>query len=257
MAKLLELQRDFVRAILAGQDGSIAGQIVAGALSSAQRLAIYRNNTHANLRGALQATYPVVLRLVDEPFFNHAADLFIAANPSRSGDLNDYGAAFPAFLEGYPPAVELAYLADVARLEWLWQQAFYAGHPAPLDVMRLASISPERFADLGLCLHPACGLLESVYPVLHIWQVNQAEFAGDPLVNLAEGGERLLVTRREYAVDIERLAAGEFAFLQRVAAHARLGDALDRALAADQTFDLQACLARRVQMGDIIDFAID
>ena len=47
----------------------------------AARLAIYRHHVSATLTEALEATYPVVVRLVDRRFFAYAADQFIRRHP--------------------------------------------------------------------------------------------------------------------------------------------------------------------------------
>ena len=80
--------------------------------------AVYRASVLSNFRAALAATYPVVRRLVGEAFFDEAARRFALANASRSGDLNEYGTEFPEFLAVYPHAASMAYLPDLARLEW-------------------------------------------------------------------------------------------------------------------------------------------
>ncbi len=68
------------------------------------RVAIYRRNVLAALSGALEAAYPVTLRLVGAAFFLEAARTFARATPSTSGDLHAYGGEFPEFLSGYSPA---------------------------------------------------------------------------------------------------------------------------------------------------------
>lgn len=118
MLRLRELQLSFVEAVLAGNDVAIASQLKVRGGTPESRLKVYRNNTFSNLRAALADVYPVILRLVGEDFFKHAATHFIRAHPSTSGDLNDYGGGFGEFLAAFPPAAELPYLCDVARLEW-------------------------------------------------------------------------------------------------------------------------------------------
>ena len=79
---------------------------------------------------------------------------WIVAQPSPSGDLNDYGGAFADFLAAYPHAVELPYLADVARLEWLVQAVYYAADAGPADLSALAATPPERCGELRFALAP-------------------------------------------------------------------------------------------------------
>ena len=62
---------------------------------------------------------------------------------------------FPEFLARFPPAASLAYIADVARLEWAVNRALHAPDAAPLDVARLADRAggrgphPLRTAPVG------------------------------------------------------------------------------------------------------------
>ena len=227
MQKLADTQREFTRALFAAQVGSAAvkaaarvsfthsldAMIEAAGVCAAARLEVYSNNVFGNYRDALQAVYPVIERLVGAAFFRHACDKYIVAYPSASGDLHDFGDRFAAFLASYPPADELTYLSDVARLEWQYHRVFHAAAYAPLALTRLASIAPDDYASLRFSLHPAAALLRSAYPVLRIWQVNQPEHAGDERVDLGEGGGALLMTRADFVVSIARVPAAEYEFL--------------------------------------------
>src|SRR2546427_2731153 len=68
-----ELERDFATAILGGPDEAIAGQIQGDGLEPAARIAVYRHHVFVTLTEALEATYPVVVRLVDRRVFASAA----------------------------------------------------------------------------------------------------------------------------------------------------------------------------------------
>jgi len=254
VAALRSLQLDFVRAVLDGDASALARQVKARGGTAQSRLAIYRNNTYSNLRGALADVYPVIRRLVGDAFFNHAADQFIAGHPSASGDLNDYGDGFAEFLAAYPHAADLLYLPDVAHLEWAHERAFYAPDAAPLDPGRLAQVVPERQGDLRFRLNPAAHLLDSPWPLLRIWQTNQPEHTSDDHVDLDAGGGALLVTRRAGETLIEPLAPSEAAFLRALQQGRPLIDAAQAALDVANGFDLPACLMRRVTQTDIVDF---
>lgn len=256
MLRLRELQLSFVEAVLAGNDVAIASQLKVRGGTPESRLKVYRNNTFSNLRAALADVYPVILRLVGEDFFKHAATHFIRAHPSTSGDLNDYGGGFGEFLAAFPPAAELPYLCDVARLEWAREKAYYAPDHAPFDLARLTTVPGERYGDMHFRLHPAASLLASPYPLLAIWETNQPDYTGDGYVDLGAGGVQLLITRRRLAVVHELLGPAEAAFLSSVAAGQALEAALGSAVEQGADFDLQASLARRVSLGDFIDFTL-
>ena len=254
---LRDLQRAMADSLIAG-DTQAARFIRGGKLGAARRLAVYRHNVLANLRGALKDIFPVVHRIVGDAFFLHAADRFIAVTPSRSGDLNQFGREWPAFLAAYPHAAELPYLADVARLEWAWHECFHAAEAAPLDLGRLATIEPDAHGSLVFRLHPAVRLLASRFPLLRIWQVNQDGFTGTLQIDWQAGGDALLVRREApggVEVVIQALAPGAFRFLCELQARQALEPAAAAALEADGTFDLQELLRESVQCGVIVDFS--
>lgn len=255
MDTLQRLQHDFSRAMFGAPPSGLPAAIRAGRLSAGQRLAIYRNNVFASLRDALRAVYPVVERLVGTEFFDHAANGFIRECPSVSGDIEDYGEAFAAFLARFPGAEALPYLPDTARLEWACHVVFHAADPAPLALEKLAGIPAEGYGQLRFRLHPASALLASDYPVQRIWETNQPDYRGDETVDLSVGGVKLLLLRRRFEVEMRPLGAGEFAMLTGFAAGRTMAEAFDAALATDAAFDLDAFLALHVAGGTMVDFS--
>jgi hypothetical protein len=255
MPSLHELQRGFAAATLSGDAAALAAlQIVAGGLDPRVRIAIYRNNVLGNYRKALAATYPVVLRLVGTSFFAATVEHFVRAHPSTRGDINRYGGEFASFLRSYPPARELRYLSDVARLEWAIDQANIAADAAPLDVAALGAVAPDALEGLRFRLHPSAQLIVSPFPVLRIWQVNQPEHAKDEHMDLGEGGDSLLVARGQRGVTIERMGQGDHSLLAALAADATLGTAAARASASEPGYDLTRALRRHVASHTIVGF---
>lgn len=247
MPSLREIQRGMSAAIVFGDRVALASlRMIAGTMTAAARVEIYRNNVLGNYRKALAATFPVLKRLVGAAFFDAAVDEYVRAHPSTRGDVNRYGGDLPSFLASYSPARALGYLPDVARLEWAVDQAGIAADAPAFDLAALAAIPPDAYADLRLVLHPSVQLFESPYPVLRIWQANQAEIADPPAVDLGEGGDLALVARGGRGVTIERVSRGEAALLRASAANASLGMAAQLASEAEPSFDLTAALRRHV-----------
>jgi hypothetical protein len=60
-----------------------------------RRFAVYRNNVVVGLVRALEARFPVVLRLVGEEFFRAMAQVYVTHDPPRSPILFRYGSTFP------------------------------------------------------------------------------------------------------------------------------------------------------------------
>jgi hypothetical protein len=254
MVRLHSLQHDFVQAIFAEPPAGLLEAIRPGKLNPERRLAIYRNNVLANLREALRAVYPVVERLVGGDFFTHAANEFIRRCPSVSGDIEDYGEGFAAFLARFPGAEALSYLPDTAQLEWACHLVFHAADHGPLPLEKLAVIPPERYGQLRFALHPASALLASDYPVHRIWETNQSDYRGDETVDLSLGGVKLLLLRRRFEVEMRPLGAGEFAMLAGLAAGRTVDKVFETALAAEPGFALDAFLARHAAGGTVVDF---
>jgi len=255
MPSLCELQRGFVAATVFGAESSLASLgIVAGELSPAARIGIYRDNVLGTYRKAMAASYPVVHRLVGSAFFHGAIDAFVRVNPSTRGDVNRYGGELERFLATYPAAHELTYLSDIARLEWAIDQANIAADATALDLATLAAIPVDALGDLRFALHPSVQLIASPYPIFHIWQVNQPDHSGDDHVDLGEGGDALLIARNTNGVTVERLMPGAHAFLLALARNLKLGEALERALAAETSFDLSATLKAHVAAQIIVAF---
>lgn len=198
---------------------------------------IYRNNVFISLSAALGDVYPVVRRLVGEKYFAQLARRYLRTHPSRSGNLHDLGRQMNQFLRGLHDLENLPYLPDVAALEWACHEAFHAGEAAPLDFSALADP-----ANAMAALHPAVRLVASRYPVLAIWEANQAEDPG--VIDLDAGGDWLVVCRRDLEVRILRSSAGEFALLAALNDDRTLGEACDAALAAEPSLDLTAAMAR-------------
>lgn len=209
--------------------------------SLATALEVYRNNYRGNLHDALASAYPVLRQLVGDEFFRFMARRFIERHPSRSGNLIDYGAELADFLTRFAPAQTLAYLPDLAALEWACQCAYFAADAAPPDFSRLAQIPPEQHSDLIVRVDPACRLIGSAFPIVAIWQMHQPDSVPVPVSERA-GGETALVSRADNRVQVSALTAAEAGCLQALLDGRTLGEATALALNADSGFDLSAAL---------------
>jgi len=250
MPALRELQIGFAASLNNREAAArFATGVRAAGLAPERRLQVYRNNHFASLTEALAAVYPIVRRLVGEAFFNQAARAYIATHPSPAGDVHRYGGHFAAYLGRCPGLEALGYLPDVARLEWAYHRVFHAEQHPVLDAGGLRAVRPEDYPRLRLVLQPSARLLESGYPVLRIWQVNQPEWTGDPTVDLAEGRTRLLILRQELEVAFIPLGVGEHLWLQGLVHGLTLIEAQQRAAGRDPQFDLGAALQRLLPQG--------
>lgn len=251
---LSTLQREFVAALFV-PDARPPISILDGAPGREARFAVYRNNTLTNLTAALLDVHPVVARLVGQQFFDHVAQQYARAYPSLSGDVHDYGGHFAEYLEAHPAAAGLPWLADVARLEWAWHEAFHAAAAEAFDWAALSAVDPDRQGRLWFMPNPTLRLVQSPYPILHIWDVNQPDRGDDETVDLNEGGDRLVVMRgKDYVIAIERVDAARYALLSACRLGRPIAEAVAAALAVDPTADTGAILRVLVTAGYLVGF---
>jgi len=228
MPALRELQSTFARALLDGAAGEDA--------SEPQRMAIYRQTALSALSNALSLTFPAVQRLVGAGFFDTAAQEFIRSHPPVSACLNDYGRGFAEFLPQFPHAAGLAYLADVARLEWAVNCALHAPDAAPLDLAALAALAPAQMAAVRFVPHPSIAVLSLDTPADAIWRaVLDQDEAAMRAIDPRAGPVWLLIERCETGIHVRRMDSAGWRETQGLFAgeplHALLGEGLDALLA--------------------------
>jgi Putative DNA-binding domain len=247
MLTLREVQAAFAAGVLDPSfAGRIAGAIDGDGLAPERRLAIYRNNTLASLRGLLERTFPATRHLLGPERFVGIARAFIRSTPPDHPQLAAYGAGFPEFLEVRAEAGPVAHVADVARLEWAREEAYYAADAPPLEAAAVARIPVERYPKLRLSLHPSVRLVRSAGPVHSLWQAALAGVARPPPVGTPE---QALVVRPEMTVVTRPIEAGDLVLLEALGLGLRLAEAAARAQAGDPEFDLQRALASHLVGG--------
>ena len=248
---LREVQAAFVQGVLeAAHARAIAGAIVGAGLTPERRVAIYRNNTFASLRGVLERAFPATRRLLGPERFAEIALAFIRATLPDRPQLAAYGAGLPDFLERRSEAAAAPHIADVARLEWAREETYYAADAAPLTAAAVSRIPAERYPALRLRLHPSVRLVRSAGPVYTLWQAARAGATDEPWVGTPDGGsEQVLVVRPEMTVTTRAIGAADLALLQALGAGLRLPEAAAQAAAVDAEFDLQAALALHLAGG--------
>jgi len=230
MPTLRELQAGFRAALLGGDEHAAAAAVRGDGLDPTARLAVYRHHVLTSLTAALESIYPVVVRLVDARFFRYAADQYIREHPPVNPCLSEYGAELGDFLARFDPSRHLAYLPDVARLEWAMNTALYAPDADPIEVEALQP-------DSVVALHPSVTLLQSPWPIDAIWRANQPDASDDP-VDLGAGAVCLQVWRAGDDVMFRPLSIAAFALRSAIASAGRLDAAAEASLAIDADADL-------------------
>ena len=247
----MSIQSPFAAVLLQPGLDVPAGLRVPVGINPALRFAVHRNNIVVALVDALAAAFPVTQALVGEDLFRAMARERVRTDPPRSPIISEYGAGFADFIAACHSATPIAYLADVARLEYLRTQAYHAADVDPLDVSHFHALlaTPERIAGTRLVLHPACAWLSSRHAVHSIWAAHQdLDDMGDAnldAIDLDEA-ECVLVTRPQVQVFVDCLPAGATALLDRLRTGVPLGALhMDRRQAS--TASLEALLVLLIQ----------
>ena len=247
MLQLSERQREFGTAILNPQAVLPPGLVGPDGEPSLRRFSVYRNNVVVGLIDALKQSYPAVTRIVGEEFMTAMTRIYVANEPPSSPILLRYGESLADFIEGFEPALTVPYLADVARMERAWNEAYHARDTAALDPSTLASLEPHDFERVIFIPHPSLRLVSSSYPALSIWQMN-VEGAEPQPIDLSRC-EQAMFLRPHADVEARAVSASSFALVQALVRGETVVQALRGAAQHDELFDLGAHLAELFQMG--------
>ena len=213
-------------------------------------LAIYRNNVRTALSQALSDSYPVVEKLVGGDFFKAMAREYFHAEPPVSPMIIDYARGFADFIDSFEPASTLAYLGDVARLEWAWLEAYRAADAEPLCAEEIIAAGGEDPARLRFRFHSSTRIVMSRFPIHSIWRRNQPD-GEDTSVDMTLA-EDALVIRQQNNVDVIALPPGAAAALNALS----LGKSIEEAFNCSDTvtdFDPQSLFSLILTAGLVID----
>jgi hypothetical protein len=201
------------------------------------RVGLYRGNVRAHWRTALANAYPVLLALGGEAWFDALSLAYARAHPSRSGDLNRFGDALPAFVGEYERDARFRYFVDIARLEWALHAAAFAADVTPFTPQQWLELADERLLDARVAVHPACAAIASDHAIADIWFAHQP---GGTFPTRLDVPARALVVRPMWQPTVlvhSEAAHTAFVALQR---GGTLAEALDAAFAIDLQFDFAA-----------------
>ncbi len=243
---------EFSRAILDPDLPVPEGLVAPDGRISIKRFAVYRNNVVAGLIDVLRAAYPAVRRIVGDDFFAAMARIHVAECPPESPIVLDYGRAFAGFIASFPPVRALPYLADVARIERAWLEAYHAVEAVPVLSRVLAQIPAARVPSLRLRLHPSLRIVGSDLPALTIWQMN-SRAAVPAAVDLAQGGEIALIARPGAEVEVRQVAPEIASFIAALLCGETVLNAVLQGIATSPRFDPTGALAGLGDLGLIVD----
>ncbi|MGH8113067.1 MAG: HvfC/BufC family peptide modification chaperone [Rhodanobacteraceae bacterium] len=236
---LPELQRQFMAALYDADAPGPVACIAGNGLTPEGRMRIYRRSCNEIHTAALRTSYPAVLALVGDAFFDQTARGYRRAYPSISANLQAFGAELGDYLETLTTCRACPYLPDVARLEWLRQDTILAPDAVAVPSDPFIERLQTATRPVRVVLHPSLRLFESRYPVVTIWH-----YALQPAAErlTLEQGERVALWREDREVAMAVLDPASFACITAMHQEATLDAAKAAAMALDSAFDLSGCI---------------
>jgi len=262
ITKLAQMQRNFISDCLSGsltkENTLMADDIDSSVISSQGLMGIYQSSAIANITHSLSLTYPVIEKLVGKDFFRAMCRYFIREVWPDSGNMDDYGAEFSAFIAEFEHAKHLLYLEDVARLEWAFHQSSLADNADITDWSTLAQVTD--ILELKFTLAASNQLVSSVYPVDKIWQLNQNNNLSDIEVDLSNSDETgkdtfLVSIRPELKTVIVPVTEAEFELLLSFASQYTFEQAITAASLKQADFSIDDSLKKFIELGVITGFS--
>jgi len=210
--------------------------------------AVYRNSVLKGCIDALQANFPSLVSLTGAVFFREMARQYALVEPPRQGELIRYGEFFPAVIAAYPPAMDVLYLADIARLDWLWLEVFCAAPSAGLDTQTLVEMPPEKLGECSLILRDSARWhWHASLPIFTLWHFNRYHTATPE--NILWRGEGVLLVMNQQRIEASEISHGAAIFLAACRDGVSLNEASERALQAEPTLDIGPLFTHLLQQG--------
>ncbi|MFN2375550.1 MAG: putative DNA-binding domain-containing protein [Candidatus Binatia bacterium] len=232
---LPELQRALARALTrpgGGADPGLLENVVpGGSLDAEGALGVYRRGYLARLTEQLGETFASVWRVLGDEDFFAACESYLAAHPSTSYNLSDYGRDFPDFLAASTHAANAPFLAELARFELAFHDLFHAVLHQAADAAELASLTDLE--GVRFRLGSAMKLLACESAVYDLFRRRHDEEPPDVSLDRPQW---MLLYRRGGDVIAHELEVASFRALEAIAAGAPVEEALARAVESDPAF---------------------
>lgn len=175
MNDLLLLQQKFQDFLLT-DNLEISQEVVSTSkVPASVRLNIYGNGYRTRLIEALEATYPVLKKILGEETFNTLGNAYLDKFPSHFRSIRWFGDQLSDFLTDYPELKSHSHLSELARIEWTMSLVFDSADSNIVTVESMGAFAPEDWPYLQFTAHPSVRLVHLNWNVIQIWQDVSAE----------------------------------------------------------------------------------
>lgn len=194
---------------------------------SAERLAIYKNNTLHSLSESIVDLYPSIEHVVGKDFLIATAKEYLKASPPQSAALLNFGLDFPEFIAAFEHTKNYAYLPDLARIDMLRHQAYHAADETPLSPDQIQQIPIEELAQSYIQLPKSCYTLTSKFRTYSLWEKIHSQDDSEIHIDAAEC---TLIYRDNLHVKTAQISKEVYCFLNNIKNGCTLGDSLEDTL---------------------------
>ncbi len=181
------------------------------AYSHPTRLNVYRFGYAARLRDVLAADYAILYQLIGHDAFEVIANHYIAAHPSQHPSLRFAGKDFANYIQQEPLVQQSPILAELARLEWAFVDAFDAEDSPAIAPEVIHTIPAENWPDVHFEFHPSVIFLPLSWNAVDLWTSIKEEGRTIPFEQLPAPAA-CIVWRQDLAVQYRLLSPSETAF---------------------------------------------
>ena len=177
---LAELQRAVAAHILSGDGPTVDDWIrVPAGVDVATRLAVHTHGYPARVTESLREAFPATANILGDGSFAALAARYLAHIPAELRNLNDVGAALPAFLRSDGLRDDLPFLPDLAALEWAVTLCFHAKLASAFDASVCSGWGMEDWARARIEFQPGLALVRSPWPLRELRETRHSERSRD------------------------------------------------------------------------------
>ena len=140
--------------------------------ASIRKLAIFRNTFLSSCADTLERKYPTCVRVLGEEYFRVIARAYVESYTPDSKVLASYGKSMPEFIGTYLKArlddANLDYVSDLAELDSLWDQVYFAKAEPEVSEETLEQWM-SQIDSISLSLNHNVMITSIRWSVLNLW----------------------------------------------------------------------------------------
>ncbi len=259
MKSLKDIQDEFQRGILAGDDAILAEVNDSAKEERKVLFGVYRNAYVARLAEILGEDYEQVHAYLGDRAFANLVRAYIAGNPSDQRSARWFGRHMPAFIAKSRTFADHPEVAELAALEKALADAFDGPDAEALRLSDLAELPPEAWPALELKPHPTAIRLTFTTNAAEIWTALKNETAPPKPTRLPEP-QALLVWREGFMARFKPLTTEEAMMWDEAAKGVRFSVLCEMVatFAGEDEAELRAAsyLKSWVELGTLAGFAV-